>query len=652
MTALLLLAPFAPLFMAALIALGGRWLPDRGGGLALGGIFIAALAMLPLSGTDTEMTLTWFTVGRFALTLSLAADSLGWWMATLVAWIALPVAVYSVSYMADEGGRQRFFAWLSFFVGMMLLLVLSQSLLLLFIAWEGVGLASFALIGQRHGQTKARQAAIKALLMTRLADMGLLLGWLWVLTITGTTQLPLFFAQVENGVFTTGTLNGLALLFFLAAMGKSAQLPLTAWLPEAMAGPTPVSALIHSATMAAAGVFLVLRLFPLFEHTPLALAVVLGVGAFTALIAALVATAQYDLKRLLAWSTVSQLGEMMLALGLGGPLAAAFHLTVHATFKSALFLSAGALERATGTRDLRRLGGLGKRLPWTAGAFLASALALAGFPLLSGYWSGEHLLRQAISVHAAWGIIMLVLTLLAGIYIGRATMATFGVTPRTATPANSRESVALVGPALGLALAAAGLGALIKTPIEAMLPFAASSAALSGAWSQGAVLASLIGLGLGAGRVYQRGPAPALGRWPSRLAVIIYGLVAVTARTAIAGAVTLARLERHVDRSGRFFATGALLLAKGVLLYESFFNGAARASRDTAMAAGEAAARFESAIWGAGHDRLAGFFQWGGQKLRSSQSGKLYLYTLSVFAFIFLIGVGIVAVGLLLAGND
>ncbi|ABA57001.1 NADH dehydrogenase subunit L [Nitrosococcus oceani ATCC 19707] len=531
-------------------------MPGRGSGLAVGGIFISALAVLPLSGADAEVALTWFTVGPFELTVSLAADRLGWWMATLVAWIALPVAVYSVPYMADEAGRQRFFAWLSFFVGMMLALVLSQSLLLLFIAWEGVGLASFVLIGQHHGQAKARQAAFKALLMTRLGDMGLLLGWLWMLMITGTTQLPPFFQQVEDGAFTAGTLNLLALLFFLAAIGKSAQLPLTAWLPEAMAAPTPVSALIHSATMAAAGVFLVLRLFPLFEHAPLALAVVLWVGAFTALIAALVATAQYDLKRLLAWSTVSQLGEMMLALGLGGPLGAAFHLTVHATFKSALFLSVGALERATGTRDLRQLGGLGKRLPWTAGAFIASALALAGFPLLSGYWSEEELLRQAVSVHTAWGVFMLVLILLAGIYIGRAAMATFGLAPQAVMPANRRESAPLVGPALGLALAAAGLGAIIKTPIESMLSFEAGSATLTGAWTLSAILASLVGLGVGAWRVYHWGPAPALGGWPSRLVVIIHGLVSGVARAAKAGALVLVWLERGFDGAARSFPTG------------------------------------------------------------------------------------------------
>ncbi len=327
--------------------------------------------------------------------MGLRLDGIAYAAALLVAGISLPVLVYSTAYTAGEEGVPRFFAGMSFFVGAMLTLVLADSLLLLYAAWEWVGLASWLLIGFRFREEEARRAARKAFLVTRIGDSGFLLAWLLVLTTFGSTDLGALLTAAGDGMPDgLGTL--LPLLFFFAAVGKSAQLPLSAWLPPAMAGPTPVSALIHSATMVAAGVFLVLRLWPLFAASPAALQVILWIGGVTALLAALAATVQYDLKRVLAWSTISQLGEMMLALGLGAPLAAAWHLGTHAAFKSTLFLAAGAVEHGGGGRDLRCMGGLAKRLPWSAVAFAVAAVALAGIPPFSGFWSEDAILAAAV----------------------------------------------------------------------------------------------------------------------------------------------------------------------------------------------------------------------------------------------------------------
>ncbi|MFY9295035.1 MAG: NADH-quinone oxidoreductase subunit L, partial [Methylorubrum rhodinum] len=420
----LLAIPLLPL-LAATAALGiGRRLPWGGGELVVGAVALslASLASLP---SDAALSATWFESGGYRLTVGLAATPLTWFVAAVVAGVAFCVGLYSLGYMAGRDDRPRFFAELGLFVGAMLALVLSNSLALLFAAWELVGLASFLLIGFDHAEPGAAEAAAKAFLMTRIGDVGLLLGWLLALAAVGTTDVDVLVGAVEGGRIAPGTVTAMALLMLAGAVGKSAQLPLSGWLPDAMVGPTPVSALLHSATMVAAGVFLVLRLYPVFAASPVALDTLFWVGAATALAAGLIATAEADLKRVLAWSTCSQLGEMMVALGLGGPRAAAFHLAAHAAFKSTLFLAAGIVQERAGTRALGRLGGLARALPFAGAAFLVAALSLAGVPPLSGFLSEEAILAVASRHGPGTGSLVVLLVLLGGIYIGRAGAATF-----------------------------------------------------------------------------------------------------------------------------------------------------------------------------------------------------------------------------------
>ena len=406
MTALLLAVPFVPLLAALVIPVLGKRLPS--GWVSAGATGVSLALLLALFGSSPKVTATWLGIGPYTLTVGLSLDSLSYLLALLVVGVGFLVGVYAVGYMADEGGKPRFYSTLSFFIGAMLTLVLSNSLLLLFAAWESVGLASYLLIGFWYTQRDAKEAARKAFLMTRLGDLGLLLGWLLLLLAVGTTDIQSVLGAVGTAL-PVGTATLAASLLLLGALGKSAQLPLTAWLPDAMAGPTPVSALIHSATMVAAGVYLLLRLFPLYEAAPGVLTAVLWLGALTALFAALVATVQTDLKRVLAWSTVSQLGEMFFALGLGGAFAAAFHLTAQALFKSVLFLTAGAVGHIVGGYDLRKMGGLWRQLPLTAGVFTAAGLTLAGVPPLSAFWSEEAILTRAASVSPFAGAFFLLL---------------------------------------------------------------------------------------------------------------------------------------------------------------------------------------------------------------------------------------------------
>ena len=470
MTALLLAVPLAPLLTALVTLMLGKRLVDGGAWLSVGGTGLSLSLLLILVGSHPSVTVQWLEVGPYTLTVGLSLEPLSYLLAVLVAGVGLLVSVYAVGYMVDEQGKPRFYGTLSFFIGAMLTLVLSNSLLLLFAAWEGVGLASYLLIGFWYTRTDAKEAARKAFLMTRLGDVGLLLGWLLLLLGVGTTDIQSVLRAVGTAL-PSGTVTLAAFLLLLGALGKSAQLPLTAWLPDAMAGPTPVSALIHSATMVAAGVYLLLRLFPLYEAAPVVLIAVLWLGGFTALFAALVASVQTDLKRVLAWSTVSQLGEMFFALGLGGAFAAVFHLTVQALFKSTLFLTAGAVGHAADGYDLRKLGGLWRHLPVTTGVFTAMGLTLAGVPPFAAFWSEEAILSRAASVSPFAAVFFLLLIFLAGVYISRAGAATFLSWPGAPKPTGKRPGVWLTAPMLVLAALALGAGWVLRGPLESFLPF-------------------------------------------------------------------------------------------------------------------------------------------------------------------------------------
>ncbi|MCI0333984.1 MAG: NADH-quinone oxidoreductase subunit L [Planctomycetes bacterium] len=348
----------------------------------------------------------WIEVGGIDVAVTLRADAMTSMMLAMVTTVSLLVAMFAAGYMHGDPGYPRFFAEVSLFVFSMCMLVLAANFLLLFVFWEGVGLCSYLLIGFWYRRPSASAAAVKAFVVNRIGDFGFLIGIFLIWTTFGSLNFADVLDRPERLVALAaaepGRITMICLLLFLGAMGKSAQFPLHVWLPDAMEGPTPVSALIHAATMVTAGVYMVARCTPLFVYAPTALLVVSGIGAVTALIAALIALTQFDLKRVLAYSTVSQLGYMFMALGAGaaGPevatlatTAAMFHLFTHAFFKALLFLAAGSVMHSMGdVIDMRRFGGLRRALPITHWTFLCGAAALAGVPLLAGFWSKDDIL--------------------------------------------------------------------------------------------------------------------------------------------------------------------------------------------------------------------------------------------------------------------
>lgn len=344
---------------------------------------------------------TWFSAGQLNVRATFHLDSLALIMLTTVTFIATFIAVFSASYMKGDEGYARYFACMGLFVFAMCLLVTANNFFLLVAGWEGVGLCSYLLVGYYHRKPSAAAAARKAFLVTRLGDVGMILGIFLLWRLGGYhTNIDQLVAHITEHPPAADQMTLCCLLLFCGAVGKSAQLPLYVWLPDAMEGPTPVSALIHAATMVTAGVYLLARTAPLFAMSPAAQITVTVVGGLTALLAAFIALAQYDLKRVLAYSTVSQLGFMFMGLGCGGAIApniavtaAIFHLFTHAFFKALLFLGSGSVMHAMGNViDMRKFGGLRKLMPVTHATFLIGSLALAGFPLLSGFWSKDQIL--------------------------------------------------------------------------------------------------------------------------------------------------------------------------------------------------------------------------------------------------------------------
>ena len=640
MNGLLLAVPLVPLSASLVIFAFGKRLPDGVGWLSAGaaGLSLSLACLLTLTGSQPHVAAQWLNVGPYTLTVGLSLDPLSYLMALLVTGVGFLVGIYAVGYMVEEGDKPRFYSALSFFVGAMLTLVLSNSLVLLFAAWEGVGLASYLLIGFWYQKAEAKQAARKAFLMTRLGDFGLLLGWLLLLLTVGTTDIQSVLAALGE-TLPPGTASLAAFLLLLGALGKSAQLPLTAWLPDAMAGPTPVSALIHSATMVAAGVYLLLRLFPLYEAAPGVLAGVLWLGALTALSAALVATTQTDLKRVLAWSTVSQLGEMFFVLGLGGAFAAAFHLTTHALFKAALFLAAGAVGHAVDTYDLRQLGGLARSLPLAAMTFAAAGLTLAGVPPFSAFWSEEAILSRAAAVSPLAGAFLLLLVFLAGVYISRAGAATFLSWADTPKPKGKRTGTKMAVPMLFLAALALGAGWVLSGPLEPFLNFGERPEAHA-VWSLWAVAASLAGLTFGTWRTLRRGPVPAFGWFPGGLE---RGLAALTRAPVVAVrrvAAGVNWLEQGFDMAVRLLAEGLVALARSLSEFEGAFDRSAHGLASGTLRLASGTEQAERSGFSRGGDAFARLFRLSGERLRASQSGKLYLYTLVLFAWVAAVLVG------------
>jgi NADH-quinone oxidoreductase subunit L len=353
-------------------------------------------------------------------------DALTAVMLIVVTVVSLMVQIYSQGYMHGDAGYHRYYAHMSLFTTAMLGLVLADSLLLMFVFWELVGLCSYLLIGFWFHRPSAANAAKKAFIVTRIGDFGFLAGMIYLYANTGTFDTAELYQMAISGALAGSVLTWGVIGIFAGAVGKSAQFPLHVWLPDAMEGPTPVSALIHAATMAAAGVFLVARTYPLFEHSAVALQTVATIGGFTAIFAASIGLVQNDIKRVLAYSTISQLGYMMLGLATGGVAVGIFHLFNHAFFKSLLFLGAGSVNHATKTFDMREMGGLRKAMPWTYATFLIGALSLAGIWPLSGFWSKDEILAKAPEKQPVLFALALITVFMTAFYMFRVIFMTFG----------------------------------------------------------------------------------------------------------------------------------------------------------------------------------------------------------------------------------
>jgi len=387
--------------------------------------------------------ISWLVLGNLNIHLGLMVDSLTAVMVVVVSFVSLMVQIYSQGYMSGDPGYHRYYAWMSLFTASMLGVIVFDSLLLVFVFWEMVGLCSYLLIGFWFHRPSAANAAKKAFIVTRLGDFGFLAAILLLFTQTGTFDIGELHELAVGGVLAGTTLTWAAIGIFSGAVGKSAQFPLHLWLPDAMEGPTPVSALIHSATMVSAGVFLVARTFPLFANSLQAVTVVAVIGAFTAIFAASMGLVATDIKRVLAYSTVSQLGYMMLGLGAAGmaiaqghlsTLEAAkagtaigiFHLFNHAFFKALLFLGAGSVNHASGTFDMRLMGGLRKVMPWTYITFVIASLSLAGIWPLAGFWSKDEILAIALQNQPILFALALITVFMTAFYMFRAVFMTFG----------------------------------------------------------------------------------------------------------------------------------------------------------------------------------------------------------------------------------
>ncbi len=416
-----LYAIFLPLLSALLAGFFGSTLGDKATQFLTCSLMLISAALsafilkaAAFGGADMTYTvLPWISSGGIDVNWAIKIDPLSAVMIFVVNVVSAMVHIYSVGYMSHDPSKTRFMSYLGLFTFAMLMLVSADNFVQMFFGWEGVGLASYLLIGFWHHKDSANSASIKAFVVNRIGDFGLSLGIFTVFVLFGTLQFDAVFAMVPEVAGTTFNFMGAefdaltlaCLLLFVGAMGKSAQLGLHTWLPDAMEGPTPVSALIHAATMVTAGVFLVARLSPMFEFAPAALAFIAVLGGLTALVAATIAITQFDIKRVIAYSTMSQLGYMFFALGVSAYSAAMFHLFTHAFFKALLFLGAGSVIHAmSDEQDMRKMGGVWKLIPVTYVMMWIGNLALAGLPFFAGYYSKDLILEAAFADHTSWGM--------------------------------------------------------------------------------------------------------------------------------------------------------------------------------------------------------------------------------------------------------
>jgi len=480
-------AVFAPLLGALVAGMLGRQMGDK----ASQAVTILCMCVAAVCGSASFVPFltgdglpgvvslgTWINVGDFHVEWALHYDTLSAMMVAMVTGIATLIHIYSVGYMSHDATIPRFFSYLSLFTFAMLMLVTADNLVQIFFGWEGVGLASYLLIGYWYDRPSANKAAMKAFVVNRVGDLFFAVGIALIFLQFGSVEFPDVFAHVHDHVGDTYHVLGsdwrsyevIGVLLFLGACGKSAQLGLHTWLPDAMEGPTPVSALIHAATMVTAGVFLMARMSPILEYAPGALSFVAFLGATTALVAATIGCVQNDIKRIIAYSTMSQLGYMFLAAGVGAYQVSIFHLFTHAFFKALLFLGAGSVIHAmSDEQDIRRMGGIWRKIPVTYGVMWVGSLALAGIPIFAGYYSKDAILEAAWakgSLVGSYGFLCgIVAAFLTAFYSWRLLILTFHGAPRADrhTMEHVHESpAAMLGPLLVLAAGAVVTGFVFR----------------------------------------------------------------------------------------------------------------------------------------------------------------------------------------------
>ena len=597
----LLLVVAAPLAGAAFLALvGGRLGRWSLGLIATGAMalsFGAAASMVASVPTHPRLEArigAWLPLP--GADFALVADSSTLAISLMIAGVSALICLYSIGYLAQDRGLQRYFATLDLFVGAMLLIVLASNLALLFAGWELVGLCSYLLIGHFRERPAAADAAVKAFVVNRVGDAAFLLGIFLLLAAFHTVDITqLDGIAIEHGGMTPELLTVASALLLFGALAKSAQFPLHTWLPDAMEGPTPVSALIHAATMVTAGVVLLVRLRSLLAADVLFAASV--VGAVTALGAAIVAMGQRDLKRVLAWSTISQVGLMFVGAGLGATFAARFHLLAHAFFKGTLFLAAGSVMHGTADElDIGRLGGLGRRMRWTAAAFAAGTLALAAIPPTAGFFSKENIAAAALAAPAL--LVLVLLTSAVSAFYAMRLFVTVFIVPAAVERQAHESPPIMVVPLATLALAAVSFGALVSAGIvpiggargdEAPIWLAATSFAIALAGAAAGWLTYRHGLaraarvermtalaagGFGIDRLYQRalvGPFHTLARSLER------GAEGLNQRGVDALGVVVARAGITVRRmQGGYVRSYEALLLAGAVVLLAYWNWSVR----------------------------------------------------------------------------
>ncbi|MCZ7574422.1 MAG: NADH-quinone oxidoreductase subunit L [Ardenticatenaceae bacterium] len=650
------LAPVLPLAAFILLAAGLSRLGRLSAGLAIaaigGATAVSTLALLAAAqGARAVVSVPWLVVGGRELLLALWLDPLGALLAVLVAVVALVVFVYAVRYMAGDPRFGRFFALLSLFAGAMLVLVLAADLLTLFIAWELVGLCSFLLIGFWFERPGVPAAATKAFLTTRVADLAMLAGLLLLAGTLGRTRIDVVLDAASRSRFATGFLLAIALLLFAGAAGKSAQIPFQGWLPDAMAGPTPVSALIHSATMVAAGVFLVARLHLLFAVAKPALVVVAWVGIITALVGGTAALVEKDLKRTLAYSTMSQLGLMFVGLGAGSLIAGVLLLVAQALYKASLFLAAGVIDHAVEGTAFDRMGGLARRMPLTFVVFALSAAALAGLPVTLALPPKDPVLAAAWRTNPALFAAALLASFITALYSARAFGLVFlGPASKPAQEAHSSGHGLLV-PLLALtALVPIGLlidAPLLDEPLGHLLDAATPEAGIVTALTLGMAVLGVL-LGLSARYAWPRDVVWAPIRPLAPLFAGEFGLGVLyraLPRLGLQLIYSAGRIDRTLfDPIGERSTRVVLGAARRVAGFDhAVFDAVATRAAAATLAAVRASARFDLQRIDAAATTFGRTLANAGERLRRLQTGRIENYLLAIFVW----GLGLLALAML-----